>query len=93
MVSFALIGAGRIGRLHAGNLAANPRVRFTAVADVAAAAAEQVAAAHGARAVSVEAAITGPSAIGSEKGMPSSIRGHPAAASSPMAWAVTSSDG
>ena len=60
MVSFALIGAGRIGRLHAGNLAANPRVRFTAVADVAAAAAEQVAAAHGARAVSVEAAITGP---------------------------------
>ena len=60
MVSFALIGAGRIGRLHAGNLAANPRVRFTAVADVTAAAAEQVAAAHGARAVSVEAAITGP---------------------------------
>ena len=60
MVSFALIGAGRIGRLHAGNLAAEPRVRFTAVADVVAAAAEQVAAAHGAQAVSVEAAITDP---------------------------------
>ncbi len=60
MVRFALIGAGRIGRLHAGNLAAEPRVRFTAVADVAAAAAEEVAAAHGAGAVSVEAAVAGP---------------------------------
>ena len=59
MVSFALIGAGRIGRLHAGNLAADPRIRFTAVADVAAAAAEEVAAAHGARADSVEDAVTG----------------------------------
>ena len=59
MLSFALIGAGRIGRLHAGNLAAEPRVRFTAVADVASAAAEVVAAAHGARAVSVEDAVTG----------------------------------
>ncbi len=57
MVRFALIGAGRIGRLHAGNLAAEPRVRFTAVADVATAAAEEVAAAHGARVVSVEAAV------------------------------------
>ena len=54
MVSFALIGAGRIGRLHAENLAADPRIRFTAVADVVAAAAEEVAAAHGARADSVE---------------------------------------
>ena len=60
MVRFALIGAGRIGRLHAGNLAAEPRVHFTAVADVAAAAAEEVATAHGARAVSVEAAVAGP---------------------------------
>ncbi len=60
MVRFALIGAGRIGRLHAANLAAEPRVRFTAVADVAAAAAEQVAAAHGASAVSVEAAVADP---------------------------------
>ncbi len=59
MLSVALIGAGRIGRLHAGNLAAEPRVRFTAVADVASAAAEAVAAAHGARAVSVEEAVTG----------------------------------
>ena len=59
MVRFALIGAGRIGRLHAGNLAADPRIQFTAVADVAAAAAEEVAAAHGARADSVEDAVTG----------------------------------
>ena len=60
MLRFALIGAGRIGRLHAGNLAADPRVHFTAVADAAAAAAEEVAATHGVRAVSVEAAIAGP---------------------------------
>jgi myo-inositol 2-dehydrogenase/D-chiro-inositol 1-dehydrogenase len=59
MVRFALIGAGRIGRLHAANLAAEPRVRFTAVADVATAAADAVAATHGARAVSVEAAVAG----------------------------------
>ncbi len=60
MMRFALIGAGRIGRLHAGNLAAEPRVRFTAVADVATAAAEKLAAAHGAQAVSIEAAVAGP---------------------------------
>jgi myo-inositol 2-dehydrogenase/D-chiro-inositol 1-dehydrogenase len=59
MLRFALIGAGRIGRLHAGNLAAEPRVRFIAVTDVAAAAAEAAAAAHGVRAVSVEEAVTG----------------------------------
>ena len=59
MVSFALIGAGRIGRLHAGNLAADPGIRFTAVADVVAAAAEEVATAHGARADSVEDAVIG----------------------------------
>jgi myo-inositol 2-dehydrogenase/D-chiro-inositol 1-dehydrogenase len=59
MMRFALIGAGRIGRLHAGNLAAEPRVQFSAVADVVPAAAEAIAAAHGARAVSVEEAVTG----------------------------------
>lgn len=60
MLSFALIGAGRIGRLHAANLAREPRVRFTAVADVANAAAEAVAATHGALAVSLEEAVAGP---------------------------------
>ncbi len=60
MVRFALIGAGRIGRLHAANLAAESRVRFTAVADVATASAAAVAATHGAQAVSVEAAAAGP---------------------------------
>jgi len=59
MMRFALIGAGRIGRLHAGNLAAEPRVQFSVVADVVPAAAEAVAAAHGARAVSIEEAVTG----------------------------------
>ncbi len=59
MMRFALIGAGRIGRLHAGNLAAESRVQFSAVADVVPAAAEAIAAAHGARAVSVEEAVTG----------------------------------
>jgi len=59
MMRLALIGAGRIGRLHAGNLAAEPRVQFSVVADVVPAAAEAVAAAHGARAVSIEEAVTG----------------------------------
>ncbi len=58
MIGFALFGAGRIGRMHAANLAANPRARLVVVYDVHAPAAEEVAAAHGASAVaSVEEAL------------------------------------
>ena len=60
MVSIALIGAGRIGRLHAANLAADPRVHFAAVADLDTPAAEAVAATQGTSAASVEAVIADP---------------------------------
>ncbi|MCY4244927.1 MAG: Gfo/Idh/MocA family oxidoreductase [Gammaproteobacteria bacterium] len=45
---FALIGAGRIGALHAANLAATPGVRFVSVFDSDSKAAEKVAASYGA---------------------------------------------
>lgn len=47
-IRFALLGAGRIGRVHAGAIAANPRARLAAVADPLAEAAAAVAAARGA---------------------------------------------
>ena len=47
MVRFALFGAGRIGRLHAANVAANPRAVLHRVFDVYPPAAESVAKAHG----------------------------------------------
>ncbi len=49
MVRFALFGAGRIGRLHADNIAAHPQARLIAVYDVLRPAAEAVAGRHGAR--------------------------------------------
>jgi myo-inositol 2-dehydrogenase / D-chiro-inositol 1-dehydrogenase len=57
MVAMALIGAGRIGQLHAGNLAGNSKVELVAIADVVAPAAEALAAQHGTRARSVDAVI------------------------------------
>ncbi len=49
MVRFALFGAGRIGRMHADNIAAHPHARLVAVYDVLRPAAEAVAEKHGAR--------------------------------------------
>src|SRR5215469_14184578 len=43
MVGMAVLGCGRIGRIHAGNLARNPRVKLVAVFDVASDAARQTA--------------------------------------------------
>jgi myo-inositol 2-dehydrogenase/D-chiro-inositol 1-dehydrogenase len=58
MVNFALFGAGRIGAMHAANIAANPRARLACVFDVHRPTAEKIAAAHGATvAPSVEAAL------------------------------------
>lgn len=57
MINFALIGAGRIGKLHAGNLAANSRVQFTDVADAVPVAAENLADAFGIKATSVDGVI------------------------------------
>jgi myo-inositol 2-dehydrogenase/D-chiro-inositol 1-dehydrogenase len=49
-VRFCLIGAGRIGRLHAENVAAHPRARLVSVVDQDADAATDLAEAHGAMA-------------------------------------------
>ena len=56
MFSIAVIGAGRIGNIHARNVAAHPGVRLAGVADVDATAAERLAAACGAPPLSLDAA-------------------------------------
>ena len=56
MLSIAVIGAGRIGRIHAPNVAAHPGARLAGVADVDAAAATRLAEACGARALSLDEA-------------------------------------
>jgi myo-inositol 2-dehydrogenase / D-chiro-inositol 1-dehydrogenase len=55
MIDVALLGAGRIGRIHAGNLARQPGVRLAAVADVNAEAARALATQHGARVADADA--------------------------------------
>jgi myo-inositol 2-dehydrogenase / D-chiro-inositol 1-dehydrogenase len=54
MVHFGLLGAGRIGKLHGGNIAASADAKLVAVADVIADAAANLAAATGAEARSVD---------------------------------------
>lgn len=61
MKNVALFGAGRIGRIHAGNLAALPGIQLKYVCDPAAAAAADLAGQHGAQVSSVEAAFADPS--------------------------------
>ena len=48
MLRFCLFGAGRIGKMHADNLAANPNAKLTRVYDIMAEAAQAVAGKHGA---------------------------------------------
>ena len=50
MVRFGLLGAGRIGKLHGGNIAASPKAKLVAVADIDTKAADALAKAHGAEA-------------------------------------------
>jgi myo-inositol 2-dehydrogenase/D-chiro-inositol 1-dehydrogenase len=50
-----LLGAGRIGRIHGGNIAAHPRATLAAVADVDAAAAQSLAMAGNAKVESIDA--------------------------------------
>ena len=54
MIDVALLGTGRIGRIHAGNLVRQPGVRLAAVSDVNAEAAAALAALHGARVASAD---------------------------------------
>jgi myo-inositol 2-dehydrogenase / D-chiro-inositol 1-dehydrogenase len=56
----ALFGAGRIGNIHAGNLARHPHARLRYVVDVHAPAAEALARKHGAKVASVEEALSDP---------------------------------
>ncbi|HAT32467.1 MAG TPA: inositol 2-dehydrogenase [Janthinobacterium sp.] len=60
MIEVALFGAGRIGKIHAANLAAQPGVRFKYVVDVNADAAATLAALHGGTVATVETALADP---------------------------------
>jgi myo-inositol 2-dehydrogenase/D-chiro-inositol 1-dehydrogenase len=57
MIEAALFGAGRIGKIHAGNLARQPGAWLKYVVDVNAAAAAELAARHGATVATVDAAL------------------------------------
>ncbi|WP_137126101.1 inositol 2-dehydrogenase [Roseomonas sp. HF4] len=60
MLQFAQFGAGRIGAIHAANLAASGQAALRHVVDVNAAAAAGLAARHGARVSTTEEALTDP---------------------------------
>ena len=61
MSNICIFGAGRIGQLHAANVAASPRAELVSVVDVNEAAASRLAAKHGARAeTDVDAALGQP---------------------------------
>ena len=57
MIRVAVLGAGRIGQIHAANVAANPRATLVAVVDPIAAAADALASKLGCEA-STDAAVT-----------------------------------
>ncbi|HVM81285.1 MAG TPA: inositol 2-dehydrogenase [Stellaceae bacterium] len=57
MVSFCQIGAGRIGQIHAGNIARNPRAHLKTIIDVDARAAAVLAERHGASVGKLETAL------------------------------------
>lgn len=60
MLKVGLLGAGRIGRVHAINISGHARSELTAVADVNASAAEELAASYGAKACSVDEILADP---------------------------------
>lgn len=57
MLEIAVVGAGRIGRIHAGNIAAHPGARLAGIADTDAAVAARLAEALGTRTLSVDEAM------------------------------------
>jgi myo-inositol 2-dehydrogenase/D-chiro-inositol 1-dehydrogenase len=63
-MSIAIVGAGRIGKIHAGNAAAHPALSVTHVVDPIAGAAEQLAAAVGARVASLDQVLADASIAG-----------------------------
>jgi myo-inositol 2-dehydrogenase/D-chiro-inositol 1-dehydrogenase len=60
MIEFAQFGAGRIGQIHAGNLARHPAARLRYVVDVDPRAAERLAERHGATVADCETAMRDP---------------------------------
>jgi myo-inositol 2-dehydrogenase/D-chiro-inositol 1-dehydrogenase len=60
MIQFAQFGAGRIGAIHAGNLAASGRARLKHVVDVHAPSAQALAAKHGAQVSDIADALADP---------------------------------
>ena len=60
MVRVGLLGAGRIGKIHGGNVAAHPQARLVAVADAMAPAAEALAATTGAEVAGIDAILASP---------------------------------
>ncbi len=60
MLKVGLLGAGRIGQVHAVNIAGNPRSSLVAVSDVHQDAADKLAGAHGAKACSSDAILADP---------------------------------
>ena len=61
MKNVAIFGAGRIGRIHAGNLAALSGVNLKYVCDPMAAAASELAQQHGAQVSTIDAVFADPS--------------------------------
>jgi len=57
MLDVAVLGAGRIGRIHAGNIAAHPGARLAGIADTDAGAAAQIADALGVRPIGIAEAL------------------------------------
>lgn len=64
MHEIALIGAGRIGQIHARNIAANPRLALSRVVDPFADAADGIASRFGARVSSMEEVLSDPAIAG-----------------------------
>jgi len=58
VINFTLIGAGRIGRIHAGNIARHPRARLAYVADADPRAAESLAQQFSAKTIDLNSATT-----------------------------------
>ncbi|HEX5006739.1 MAG TPA: Gfo/Idh/MocA family oxidoreductase, partial [Hyphomonadaceae bacterium] len=58
MIRFTLIGAGRIGRIHAENIARHPQAQLAYVADAHAASAQELARQWSAQTIDLDAAVT-----------------------------------
>ena len=65
-LSLAVLGAGRIGKVHADAIAATPGARLVAVADAFETAANALAEAHGARVSTIDEILTALQAAGAQ---------------------------